>query len=131
MGLGASPADAYRAAFSTDPDSPFGGIIVSNVPYDLGIAEAVDEIFTEVLIAPDFESDALALLQKKKNRRLLRYDPVRLDRGAPDWKRVFGGLLLQQPDASSEDLSQAQVATARKPSDCDNKPRTCWHGSTP
>ncbi len=115
VGLGANPADAYRAAFSTDPDSPFGGIIVSNVPYDLGIAEAVDEIFTEVLIAPDFDDDALALLQKKKNRRLLRYEPARLDREAPDWKRVFGGLLLQQPDVSHEDLSQAQVATARKP----------------
>jgi phosphoribosylaminoimidazolecarboxamide formyltransferase/IMP cyclohydrolase len=117
VGLGATPVDAYRAAFSTDPDSPFGGIIVSNVPYDLGIAEAVDEIFSEVLIAPGFDADALALLQKKKNRRLLRYDPDRLDREAPDWKRVFGGLLLQQPDVSNEDLSQAQIATARKPSE--------------
>ncbi len=117
VGLGASPADAYRAAFSTDPDSPFGGIIVSNVPYDLALAEAVDEIFTEVLIAPGFDADALALLQNKKNRRLLRFDPARLEREAPDWKRVFGGLLLQEPDLSAEDLSQAQVATARKPTD--------------
>ncbi len=90
---------------------------MSNVPCDLGIAEAVDEIFSEVLIAPDFEPDALALLQRKKNRRLLRYDAARLDRAAPDWKRVFGGLLLQQPDVSHEDLAQAQVATARKPNE--------------
>ena len=52
VGLGSDVAAAYRAAFSTDPDSPFGGIIVSNRPYDLAMAEAVDEIFTEVLIAP-------------------------------------------------------------------------------
>ncbi len=117
VGLGPNPAAAYRAAFSTDPDSPFGGIIVSNVPFDGEIAEGVDEIFTEVLIAPDFSEDALGRLRQKKNRRLLRYDPTRLDREAPDWKRVFGGLLLQEPDISHEDLAAAQVATARKPTD--------------
>ncbi len=90
---------------------------MSNVPFDGEIAEGVDEIFTEVLIAPDFSEDALGRLRQKKNRRLLRYDPTRLDREAPDWKRVFGGLLLQEPDISHEDLAAAQVATARKPTD--------------
>ncbi len=117
VGLGANPAEAYRNAFATDPDSPFGGIIVSNVAFDIAMAAAVDEIFTEVLIAPEFSEDALALLRKKKNRRLLRYRPERLDRSEPDWKRVFGGLLLQAPDSALEDLAQTQVATARKPTE--------------
>ena len=117
VGRGASPAEAYRRAFETDPDSPFGGIIVSNVAFDRAIAEAVDEIFTEVLIAPDFDAASLELLRRKKNRRLLRYRPERLDRTEPDWKRIFGGLLLQEPDTVLQDLAQAQVATARKPTE--------------
>jgi len=115
VGAGATPLAAWQAAYSTDPDSPFGGIVVCNRPFDLALAEAVDEIFTEVLVAPAFAEDALAFLRKKKNRRLLRYLPERIDRAEPDWKRVYGGLLLQQPDVSHEDLAAAQVATRRKP----------------
>jgi phosphoribosylaminoimidazolecarboxamide formyltransferase/IMP cyclohydrolase len=117
VGTGATPLAAWNAAFSTDPDSPFGGIIVCNRPFDLGLAQAVDEIFTEVLIAPAFDADALAFLRKKKNRRLLRFLPERIDRTEPDWKRVYGGLLLQQPDVSHEDLATTQSVTQRKPSD--------------
>jgi phosphoribosylaminoimidazolecarboxamide formyltransferase/IMP cyclohydrolase len=117
VGTGPTPLAAWQAAYSTDPDSPFGGIVICNRPFDLALAQAVDEIFTEVLLAPDFEPDALAFLRRKKNRRLLRYLPERIDRSEPDWKRVYGGLLLQQPDVSHEDLAAAQVATARKPSE--------------
>ena len=117
VGTGATPLAAWHAAFSTDPDSPFGGIIVCNRPFDLALAQAVDEIFTEVLIAPAFDADALAFLRKKKNRRLLRFLPERIDRTEPDWKRVYGGLLLQQPDVSHEDLATTQSVTQRKPSD--------------
>jgi phosphoribosylaminoimidazolecarboxamide formyltransferase/IMP cyclohydrolase len=80
-GVGDSPLAAYDKAFGTDPDSPFGGIIVCNRPFDLELAQRVDEIFTEVLIAPDFTAEALALLQKKKNRRLLRARLDRIQRG--------------------------------------------------
>ncbi len=117
VGAGDTPEAAYRAAFSTDPDSPFGGIIVCNRPFDLALAEAVDEIFTEVLIAPAFTDNALALLKKKKNRRLLRFHADRIDAEQTDWKRVFGGLLLQQPDVAAEDVAAARVATARKPTE--------------
>ncbi|MGH0032101.1 MAG: bifunctional phosphoribosylaminoimidazolecarboxamide formyltransferase/IMP cyclohydrolase [Myxococcota bacterium] len=119
VGLAATPGDAYRRAFRTDPDSPFGGIIVSSRPFDLALAQAVDEIFTEVLIAPGFEGDALALLQKKKNRRLLRFHPERLPQGELDLRRVYGGVLVQEPDAAMEDLATAKVATRRKPSDAE------------
>jgi len=117
VGTGATPLAAWQAAYATDPDSPFGGIVVCNRPFDLPLAEAVDEIFTEVLVAPAFADDALAFLRRKKNRRLLRYLPERIDRSEPDWKRVYGGLLLQQPDLSHEELAAAQVATRRKPSE--------------
>ena len=117
VGSGASPAEAYRRAFRTDPDSPFGGIIVSSRPFDLELAEEVDKIFTEVLVAPGFDDDALALLRRKKNRRLLHFHPDRLDATQPDWKRVFGGVLLQEPDTASESLAACQVATQRKPDD--------------
>jgi phosphoribosylaminoimidazolecarboxamide formyltransferase / IMP cyclohydrolase len=117
VGAGATPLAAWQAAFGTDPDSPFGGIIVANRPFDLALAAAVDEIFTEVLIAPDFPPDALAFLRKKKNRRLLRYRAERLDRAEPDVRRVFGGLLVQQPDLSHESVGAAQVVTARKPTE--------------
>jgi phosphoribosylaminoimidazolecarboxamide formyltransferase/IMP cyclohydrolase len=117
VGLGDDPAEAYRRAFETDPESPFGGIIVSNRPFDLAMATAVDEIFTEVLIAPGFEDDALALLQKKKNRRLLRFHPDRVPAAELDLRRVFGGVLVQEADRSAEDVAACQVATQRKPTE--------------
>jgi phosphoribosylaminoimidazolecarboxamide formyltransferase/IMP cyclohydrolase len=117
VGCGESPAVAYRRAFETDPESPFGGIIVSTRPIDLELAEEVDRIFTEVLVAPGFDEDALALLRKKKNRRLLRFHPDRIDAAQLDWKRVYGGVLLQDPDPASERAAGCQVVTARKPSD--------------
>jgi phosphoribosylaminoimidazolecarboxamide formyltransferase/IMP cyclohydrolase len=117
VGAGATPAEAWRHAFRGDPDSPFGGIVVSNRPFDLALAEAVDEIFTEVLIAPGFDDAALALLRKKKNRRLMRFHPERLPASELDLRRVHGGVLVQESDAVCEDLATARVATQRKPDD--------------
>jgi len=116
VGSGATPLEAYRCAFDTDPESPFGGIIICNRPFDLGLALEVDKIFTEVLIAPDFEPDALELLRKKKNRRLLRFHGDRIRRTEPDLRRVFGGVVLQDSDLSVEDVGACQVVTARPPS---------------
>ena len=121
VGLGATAEQAYRRAFEGDPDSPFGGIIVSSRPCDLALARAVDEIFSEVLIAPGFDDDALALLQNKKNRRLLRFHPERLPADELDVRRVYGGLLVQEPDVAMEDLATARVATQRKPDDTERR----------
>jgi phosphoribosylaminoimidazolecarboxamide formyltransferase/IMP cyclohydrolase len=121
VGLGATPEEAYRRAFRTDPESPFGGIIVSSRPFDLALARAVDEIFSEVLIAPGFDEDAFALLAKKKNRRLLRFHPERLPVAELDVRRVYGGLLVQEPDVAMEDLATARVATQRKPDDAERR----------
>jgi phosphoribosylaminoimidazolecarboxamide formyltransferase/IMP cyclohydrolase len=117
VGGGKSPLDAYRNAFATDPESPFGGIIVSNRPFDIDLALEVDKIFTEVLVAPGFSDDAMELLTRKKNRRLLCFHPERIQRDQLDWKRVYGGVLLQDSDTALESIASCEVVTARKPSD--------------
>jgi phosphoribosylaminoimidazolecarboxamide formyltransferase/IMP cyclohydrolase len=77
VGTAENLLDAYRKAFQTDTQSPFGGIIVMNRPLDREAARAMDEIFTELIIAPEFEEGVLEFLSKKKNRRLLRMLPAR------------------------------------------------------
>ncbi len=116
VGVGESPLDAYRRAFETDPDSPFGGIIICNRAFDLALAREVDQIFTEVLVAPSFDADALEFLRQKRNRRLLAFDAARIDRGQLEWRSVFGGVLVQQPDVSVDELAGAKVVTKQLPS---------------
>ncbi len=117
VGSGTSPLEAYRRAFETDPESPFGGIVVSNRPMDLELAEEVDQIFTEVLVAPAFDVAAIERLTQKKQRRLVRFHPDRIDAGQLDWKRVFGGVLIQEPDLAMEAIASCPAATRRKPSE--------------
>jgi phosphoribosylaminoimidazolecarboxamide formyltransferase/IMP cyclohydrolase len=91
--------------------------VVVNRAFDLELAREVDQIFTEVLVAPSFTEEALALLRKKKNRRLLRVNFERIDRTESTSKRVLGGFLVQEPDVAMEDVGNARVVTARKPSE--------------
>jgi phosphoribosylaminoimidazolecarboxamide formyltransferase/IMP cyclohydrolase len=115
VGSGDSVLEAYRRAYSTDPESPFGGILISNRRWTLELAREVDEIFTEVLIAPDFAPDALEFLRKKKNRRLMRWNPQAMRDGQREVRGVCGGLLVQDADATVEDPRAAKVVTARAP----------------
>jgi len=114
-------ADAYRAAFATDPESPFGGILIANQTWTLALAEAVDEIFTEVLIAPEFEPAALRLLEKKKNRRLMRWRPETMQQANREVRGVVGGSLVQDADRSMEDPADSQVVTRRPPNEAEVK----------
>ena len=110
---------AWDKAFATDPDSPFGGIIISNRPWDLEFARAVDELFTEVLIGVDYQPGVLEFLRKKKNRRVMRFHPEAIRRDEFDLKRVVGGLLVQTPDLAIEDPREAKVVTKRRPTDAE------------
>ena len=110
---------AWDKAFATDPDSPFGGIIITNRPWDLEFARAVDELFTEVLIGPDYPAEVLEFLRKKKNRRVMRFHPEAIDRDELDLKKVVGGLLVQTPDLSIEDPREGKVVTKRAPTDAE------------
>jgi phosphoribosylaminoimidazolecarboxamide formyltransferase/IMP cyclohydrolase len=115
VGTASSVLEAYRRAFSTDPDSPFGGIIVTNKIWTLDLAREVDEIFTEVLIAPEFAPDTLEFLRKKKNRRLMRWHPEAMREHRREMRGVCGGLLVQDADRAMEDVRAARVATKRQP----------------
>jgi phosphoribosylaminoimidazolecarboxamide formyltransferase/IMP cyclohydrolase len=115
VGTAASVLEAYRRAFTTDPDSPFGGIVVTNKTWSLDLAREVDEIFTEVLIAPDFAPDALEFLRAKKNRRLMRWHPKVMRDAGREVRGVFGGLLVQDADRAMEDPRAAKVVTKRTP----------------
>jgi phosphoribosylaminoimidazolecarboxamide formyltransferase/IMP cyclohydrolase len=117
VGIGATPLEAWEKAFATDREAPFGGIIAVNQTLDLPLAQAIDEIFSEIVIAPAFADDALALLRKKKNRRLMRaLRPVRLARGLA-YHSVPGGLLAQEPDFAPLDEEPFQVVTQRAPTE--------------
>lgn len=109
-------AEAYRRAYACDPESPFGGIVIANGTWTRALAEAVDEIFTEVLIAPDFAADALELLRRKKNRRVMVWDPVAMNATVRQLRGVAGGALVQQVDRAVEDPAAGRVVTRRSPS---------------
>jgi phosphoribosylaminoimidazolecarboxamide formyltransferase/IMP cyclohydrolase len=108
--------EAWDKAFATDTQAPFGGIIAVNKPLDLPCAEAIAGIFSEVIVAPDFKTDALALLQKKKNLRLLKV--LKNPAAAAPWDvRSVGAesYLLQERDLKSVSAGDLKVVTKREP----------------
>lgn len=117
VGLGTTPLEAWEHAYATDREAPFGGIIALNAPLDLPLARAIDELFTEILIAPAFTTDALALLRKKKNRRLIRVQRPIAGASSRLLYSVPGGLLVQEPDASPLAAEPFEVVTRRAPTD--------------
>ncbi len=112
---------AYRKAFATDRQSPFGGIVVVNRPLDRATAEALDEIFTEIVIAPGYQDGVLGFLQQKKNRRLIEARPDAAE--SLDVRTVAGGVLVQEldPPLGGADAFRARctVATRRAPSEAE------------
>lgn len=111
------PAEAWKAALAGDPESAFGGVLVSNLPVDAATAEAINEIFFEVLIAPSFEPAALKILQSKKNRILLQLNPG-WKPGNTMYKSVLNGTLTQGTDEGSykkwEDVGGREATAAEK-----------------
>ncbi|HEX8372115.1 MAG TPA: bifunctional phosphoribosylaminoimidazolecarboxamide formyltransferase/IMP cyclohydrolase [Chthoniobacterales bacterium] len=117
-GVGSDPdlREAWLKAFATDKQAPFGGVIITNRPLTESLARAIGEIFSEVIIAPDFEPDARAFLQKKKNLRLMRMADVPQG-GAHelDYRAVMGGVLVQDVDRGSFSGMEEKVITERPP----------------
>ncbi|WP_165360513.1 bifunctional phosphoribosylaminoimidazolecarboxamide formyltransferase/IMP cyclohydrolase [Candidatus Chloroploca sp. Khr17] len=115
VGTGATLLEAWEHAFATDREAPFGGIIAVNQSLDAALAQAIAEIFTEIIIAPDFTPEALALLSRKKNLRLLRaLQPVASLAGL-QVRSVPGGVLAQEPDRTAVEAEEAKVVTQRAP----------------
>ena len=97
IAVGADIADAYDKAFATDPVSAFGGVVAANRPVSRAMAEAMADVFTEVVVAPDYEEAALAILTERKGLRILRAQ-ARPERGWADLRPISGGVLLQGAD---------------------------------
>lgn len=115
VGVGASLAEAYRRALSTDPVSAFGGIVAFNRKVDAETAKLVIEIFSEVVVAPDFDSDALEVFRTKKNLRVLRVENGNAEPNVV--RQISGGYLLQSADLRVVTESDLKVVTKRAPTD--------------
>jgi len=112
-------AEAYRRAFSGDPVAAFGGIVASNRAVTLAMAQEIKPIFYEIVIAPEYEAEALKLLKRKKDLRILvaelppGYGKAEL--AYLDFRRVKGGFLVQTSDSVPENSISLKVVTKRKP----------------
>jgi phosphoribosylaminoimidazolecarboxamide formyltransferase / IMP cyclohydrolase len=119
VGLGNSAAEAYSKALKTDQVSAFGGVVAFTTGVDAEAAELMSHLFLEVIIAPSFTPEALAIFAKKQNVRLLGLpDILNLSKKRPgswDMKRIAGGLLVQDWDYSSEDVMSIEAVTKRQP----------------
>jgi phosphoribosylaminoimidazolecarboxamide formyltransferase/IMP cyclohydrolase len=108
--------EAYRRALQCDPVSAFGGIVASNRPLDRAAAEAIVEVFTEVVIAPDADEDALAVFSGKKNLRLLLTGDLPDPRSPGEvFRSVSGGFLVQSRDDARIMAADLKIVTERQP----------------
>ncbi|MEP6620065.1 MAG: bifunctional phosphoribosylaminoimidazolecarboxamide formyltransferase/IMP cyclohydrolase [bacterium] len=114
LATGASGVEAYRKALACDPVSAFGSVISFSTPVDDEAAEAVSSLFVECVVAPSFSEGALEILGRKKNLRVLE-GRARWAPGALDYKRVRGGLLVQQRPPAVIDDSAWKVVSSRQP----------------
>ena len=118
VGSGFDILAAYRRAYDCDPVSIYGGIIAANRPIDRGTAEEINRIFIEIVIAPDFTEEALGILKKKQNIRLLRIDGIdEKPQSQRDLKKTGGGLLVQDSDMELFNEGDLRVVTDRIPTE--------------
>ncbi|HET6513391.1 MAG TPA: bifunctional phosphoribosylaminoimidazolecarboxamide formyltransferase/IMP cyclohydrolase [Candidatus Kapabacteria bacterium] len=119
-----TPLEAFNRAFTTDPESPFGGIINFNREVGVDVANRINEFFSEVILAPGYTDEALEILKKKKDRRLLTYDRSEVNRylsSMQDVRSVIGGMLVQDidrelvtPDSSADSITKRALQLGEK-----------------
>ncbi|MGD6777654.1 bifunctional phosphoribosylaminoimidazolecarboxamide formyltransferase/IMP cyclohydrolase [Sutcliffiella horikoshii] len=117
VGTGATTVEAYRRAYEADPVSIFGGIIAFNTEVDKETAELLHELFLEIVIAPSFSEDALAVLKQKKNIRLLLVDMNGAGVMQSRMVSVRGGLLVQDEDQFGLKDATVTIPTKREPTE--------------
>ena len=126
VAVGANALEAYSKAFKTDSTSAFGGIIAFNVVCDAAAAQEVSKQFVEVLIAPEYTPEALAIFEAKKNVRVLKIDMSGVKKSGTDWeqgrnaqdiKRVGSGLLIQTSDNHFLKKEDLKIVTKLAPTD--------------
>lgn len=109
-----SVLDAWKDALAGDPVSAFGGVLITNAVIDKATAEEINKIFFEVIIAPDYDTDALAVLTQKKNRIILVQKEAKLP--SQQIRTVLNGVLVQDKDTKSETAEDMKQATTKAPS---------------
>ncbi|MCI8421877.1 MAG: bifunctional phosphoribosylaminoimidazolecarboxamide formyltransferase/IMP cyclohydrolase, partial [Clostridia bacterium] len=112
-------SEAFFKANAADPTSIFGGIVASNRTIDKDTAEQIHKIFIEIVVAPDFTDEALAILKQKQNIRLLKLPNITkaVPTNCYDMKKVVGGLLVQEFDRMVVDKAKCKVVTKAQPTD--------------
>jgi phosphoribosylaminoimidazolecarboxamide formyltransferase/IMP cyclohydrolase len=133
VGIGANNEEAYRRALSTDPVSAFGGIVAFNRTVDPTVAASVIEVFSEVIVAPDYDAAALEIFQGKKNLRVLKIPKTNHEpRTAIEFKQISGGFLVHDSDTLRINPDQLRIVSKRQPTDAELRSmllawRVCKH----
>ncbi|MBX3293939.1 MAG: bifunctional phosphoribosylaminoimidazolecarboxamide formyltransferase/IMP cyclohydrolase [Acidobacteria bacterium] len=119
VGTGDTNLDAYKRALATDPVSAFGGIVAFNRKVDAAAANAVIEVFSEVIVAPDYDDEAVEIFRSKKNLRILKLsDPaIRHPRSAIEHRQISGGFLIQDADVHRLNADDLNIVTQRRPTE--------------
>ena len=113
---GKDPFEAYIKALRCDPVSAFGGIVVFTEEVDSSLAEKLNEIFLEIICAPSYSEEAMKILRKKRDRRLLKQlKSVRVDK--INYRNIPGGAIIQDSDRATLDKDKLEVITEKKPSE--------------
>jgi len=124
VGVATTNEEAYRRALSTDPVSAFGGIVAFNRKVDATVAASVNEVFTEVVIAPEFDAAALEVFQTKKNLRVLQCRSPHASSGETlslEYKQISGGMLIQEKDTYKVTQNDLKIVSEKQPSEDEMK----------
>ena len=118
VGVGETNEEGYRRALSTDPVSAFGGIVAFNRKVDAVAAKSVIEVFSEVIVAPDYDNEALEIFRGKKNLRVLKLPTTINDqRSTIEFKQISGGFLVQDADTYKISEADLKVVSKRQPTE--------------
>lgn len=132
VGIGMTNEEAYRRALSTDPVSAFGGIVAFNRKVDATAASSVIKVFSEVIVASDFDEEAIEIFKSKKNLRILKVTTNNDQRSMVEYKQISGGFLVQEQDLYSVAENELKIVSEKQPTEADLKAmmmawRVCKH----
>ncbi len=116
VGTGTTNGEAYKRALATDPVSAFGGIVAFNARVDADVAKHVIEVFSEVIVAPDYDDAALEIFRSKRNLRVLSVASASAD-ASLEYKQISGGFLVQDQDTHRLNVADLNIVTDRQPTD--------------
>ncbi len=127
VGTGSTNDEAYKRALSSDPVSAFGGIVAFNNRVDADVAKQVIEVFSEVIVAPEYDEAALEIFRSKKNLRVLRVSSPHVSKGNLKYKQLSGGFLVQDADVHRLAVADLKIVSDRQPTNAElNAMQLAW-----